>query len=175
MLHTKCLLQCLQRMLLLLSRIRFKRPMCKMQLFLNMSKEKPNRTNPIENQTHTLSRGQKSHTLTRYCTKCKLQITHTSIRHFFCSLSLFHSHTTHRTIPTHPHMPRNPTQMHMAQATKSHTHIRTHTVTHAQGGSEAVMGNVIGKLKTSEPLRIPFGAATCQVLDQNKVKCLSYS
>lgn len=34
------------------------------------------------------------------------------------------------------------------------------------------MGNVIGKLKTSEPLRIPFGVAACQVLDWNKVKCL---
>ncbi len=34
------------------------------------------------------------------------------------------------------------------------------------------MGNVIGKLKTAEPLRIPSGAATCQVLDWNKVKCL---
>lgn len=33
------------------------------------------------------------------------------------------------------------------------------------------MGNVIGKLKTSEPLRIPFGEATCQVLDWNRVKC----
>lgn len=29
----------------------------------------------------------------------------------------------------------------------------------------------MGKLKTSEPLRIRFGDATCQVLDWNKVKC----
>lgn len=32
------------------------------------------------------------------------------------------------------------------------------------------MGNVIGKLKTGEALRIPFGVVTSQVLDHNKVK-----
>lgn len=38
----------------------------------------------------------------------------------------------------------------------------------------AVMGYVIGKLKTTEPPRIPFGVATCQVLDWNIDRCSLY-
>lgn len=129
--------------------------MGKMQLFLNMSQEKPDRWNSKTPKGRTHSHWN----FTRWRTT-------TTITH----ICLFSSHTfPHTPQPKHAwNTPQIHTLTQRNTNTTTHTHVHCHTST---GAHKLLWGMLLEKLKTGEPLRIPFGTATCQVLDWNKVKC----